>query len=88
MVDLMGNQTNPDIDIEGLLDVPTIMLGSFASVMCQVDHAGAPSIGIDQDGSVDAAHNFVMFSGNDWVASPDFFNTDGDFIMRTIVRPM
>jgi hypothetical protein len=86
MIEVEGEAQN-DIDVETLLDVPPVMAGSFAVVMCHVDHMGAPSIGIDQDGTVDAAHNFIRDDGGDWVPSPDFFNTDGDFILRAIVRP-
>jgi hypothetical protein len=88
MVDIEGDVQNPDLDVEALLDVPTIDSGSFAVVFCHVDHMGAPSIGIDQDGTVDGAHNFIRDDNNDWVPSPDFFNTDGDFILRAIVRPV
>jgi hypothetical protein len=88
MVDIEGDVQNPDLDVAALLDVPTIDSGSFAVVFCHVDHMGAPSIGIDQDGSVDAAHNFIRDDGGDWVPSPDFFNTDGDFILRAIVQPV
>lgn len=87
MVEVEGDVPDPNIDIEMLLDVPIIAAGSFAVVMCHVDHMGAPSIGIDQDGTVDAAHNFIRDDGGDWVPSPDVFNTAGDFILRTIVRP-
>ncbi|HET6583018.1 MAG TPA: hypothetical protein VFG69_06220 [Nannocystaceae bacterium] len=86
MIEVEGEAQN-DIDVEMLLDVPAIESGSFAVVMCHVDHMGAPSIGIDQDGTVDAAHNFIRDDGGDWVPSPDFFGTDGDFILRAIVRP-
>jgi len=89
MVDVEGDMQGPDLDVEMLLDVPTITDGSFAVVMCHVDHMGAPSIGTDEDGTVDAAHNFVFQQIMDeWVPSPDFFGIDGDFIMRTIVRPV
>ncbi len=87
MVDIEGDVQNPDLDVEALLDVPTIDSGSFAVVFCHVDHMGAPSIGIDEDGTVDPMHNFIRDDGGDWVPSPDFFGTDGDFILRTIVRP-
>ncbi|HWB81597.1 MAG TPA: hypothetical protein VG755_41835, partial [Nannocystaceae bacterium] len=87
-IDIAGN-VELSIDVEGMLDVPTIDSGSFATVMCHVDHMGTPSIAIDVDGSVDGDHNFVfqMIDG-DWVRSPDFFGTSGDFILRTTVRPM
>jgi len=88
MVDIEGDVQNPDLDVEALLDVPTIDSGSFAVVLCHVDHMGAPSIGTDLDGTVDAAHNFIRDDGGDWVPSPDFFNTEGDFILRAIVRPL
>jgi hypothetical protein len=87
MVDIEGDVQNPDLDVEALLDVPPIDSRSFAVVLCHVDHMGAPSIGIDQDGTVDATHNFIRDDGGDWVPSPDFFGTDGDFILRAIVRP-
>lgn len=87
MVDIEGDVQNPDLDVAALLDVPTIDSGSFAVVFCHVDHMGAPSIGIDQDGSVDEMHNFIRDDGGDWVPSPEFFGTDGDFILRAIVRP-
>lgn len=87
MVEIEGDVQNPDLDVEALLDVPTIESGSFAVVFCHVDHMGAPSIGIDQDDTVDGAHNFIRDDNNDWVPSPDFFNTDGDFVLRAIVRP-
>lgn len=87
-VDIAGN-VETSIDVEAMLTVPTIASGSFATVMCHVDHMGVPSIAIDVDGSVDADHNFVfqMIDG-DWVRSPDFFGTAGDFVLRTTVRPM
>lgn len=89
MVDIEGDMQGPDLDVQMLLDVPTIDSGSFAVVMCHVDHMGAPSIGTDLDGTVDAAHNFVFQQIMDeWVPAPDFFGIDGDFIMRAIVRPL
>lgn len=88
MVDIEGDVQGPDIDIEGLLDVPPIDSGSFAVVMCHVDHMGSPSIGTDVDGTVDGAHNFVFQENmGEWVSSPDFFGTDGDWVLRTKVRP-
>jgi hypothetical protein len=88
MVDIVGNMQGA-IDVEGLLSVPTVESGSFAVVMCHVDHMGAPSIAIDDDGTVDGDHNFVFqqVDGN-WVRSPDFFGTAGDFVLRTNVRPI
>lgn len=78
----------PHIDLEGLLDVPTIEDGSFAIVMCHTEHMGSPSIATDMDDTVDAQNNWV-FQGamGEWVQSPDFFGIAGDFIMRTGVRP-
>lgn len=89
MVDVEGNVAGPNLDVETLLTIPTIDSGGFAVVMCHVDHMGAPSIGIDDDDTVDAAHNFTFqVATGDWVPSPEFFGTDGDFVMRAIVRPL
>jgi len=61
----------------------------FALVMCHTAHMGPPSIAIDADGTVDAGRNWVRAQamGNAWVPSPDFFDTDGDFILRAVIMP-
>jgi hypothetical protein len=89
-VDIQGNVGfEPHIDLEGMLDVPTIEDGSFAIVMCHTGHMGSPSIGTDMDGTVDGSNNWVyQITTEEWVQAPDFFGgIDGDFIMRTGVRP-
>jgi hypothetical protein len=91
MVEIEGNAGfEPRIDLEGLLDVPTIENGSFAVVMCHTEHMGAPSIGTDVDGTVDAQNNWAyQIVTDEWVQAPDFFGgINGDFIMRTGVRPV
>jgi len=88
-VEIQGNAAQiPEIKLEGLLDVPTISSGTFAAVVCHVDHMGAPSFATDYDGDVSADHNFVWqdISG-EWVQAPDFFGIDGDFILRAVIIP-
>lgn len=90
MVDIEGDVGfEPHIDLEGLLDVPTIEDGSFAVVMCHTEHMGAPSIATDVDGTIAAQNNWVyQITTDEWVRAIDFFNgIEGDFIMRTGVRP-
>jgi hypothetical protein len=90
MVDIEGNVGfEPHVDLEALLDVPTIESGSFAVVMCHTGHMGAPSIGTDVDGTVDARNNWAyQIASDEWVQAPDFFDgIEGDFVMRTGVRP-
>ena len=89
MVDVEGDMQGPDLDVASLLDIPAFDSGSFAVVMCHVDHMGSPSIGTDLDATVDAEHNFVYQEiMGEWVPSPDFFGIDGDFIMRAVVQPL
>lgn len=89
MVDVEGDMQGPDLDVASLLEIPVFDSGSFAVVMCHVDHMGSPSIGTDLDATVDADHNFV-YQGimGEWVPSPDFFGIDGDFVMRAVVQPL
>lgn len=78
-----------EIDFGALgLNVPTIESGDFAIVMCHTEHMGEPSIAIDADGTVAASNNWVFQqSMGEWVQSPDFFGTDGDFILRAVIQP-
>lgn len=88
-VEIQGNAAQiPEIKLEGLLDVPTINNGTFAAVVCHVDHMGAPSFATDYDGDVSADHNFVWqdISG-EWVQAPDFGGISGDFILRAVIIP-
>jgi hypothetical protein len=90
MVDIEGDVGfEPHIDLEGLLDIPTIENGSFAVVMCHTEHMGSPSIATDADGTVDGQNNWVyQITTEEWVQAPDFFGgIEGDFVMRTGVRP-
>jgi hypothetical protein len=90
VVPIQGNAAQiPEIKLAdaGIL-VDPINNGTFAAVVCHVDHMGAPSFATDLDGDVVADRNFVWqdISG-EWVQAPDFFNIDGDFILRAVIIP-
>jgi hypothetical protein len=89
-LEIEGNAAQiPEIKLEanGIV-VPTINDGTFAAVVCHVDHMGAPSFATDYDGDVSADHNFVWqdISG-EWVQAPDFGGISGDFILRAVIIP-
>lgn len=88
-VDIDGGTTSlTEIDLSGLGVPPFQMNDEFALVMCHTDHMGPPSIAIDADGTVDAERNWVFQQAmGEWVQSPDFFGTDGDFILRAVIMP-
>lgn len=82
-----GDLTQIDFDALGLA-LPVVESGEFAIVMCHTEHMGQPTIAIDADGDVAAAGNWVFQQAmGEWVQSPDFFDTDGDFIMRAVIQP-
>jgi hypothetical protein len=87
-VDIDGGTNDfAEIDLTSL-GVPTVDNGEFAIVMCHTGHMGMPSIAIDADGTVDADRNWVFqAAAGEWVQSPDFFDIDGDFIMRAVIMP-
>jgi hypothetical protein len=89
-VDIVGDTADlTEIDFTALgLTVPAIDSGDFAIVMCHTEHMGEPTIAIDADGTVSASNNWVYQQAmGEWVASPDFFGIDGDFILRAVIQP-
>lgn len=89
--DVDGATTNlTDVDLTGLNVPPFMMMNQdFALVMCHTSHMGEPSIAIDADGTVDASRNWVFQQVmGEWVPSPEFFGTSGDFILRAIIMPI
>lgn len=89
--DVDGSTTElTEVDLSGLGVPPFMMMNDdFALVMCHTGHMAEPSIAIDQDGTVDAARNWVYQQiMGEWVPSPEFFGTEGDFILRAVIMPM
>lgn len=85
-VDIQGDVGMFEIDVTGL-GLASFDGEAFAAVMCHADHRGAPSVAVDADGSVRAAGNWVyQVATEEWVQSPDFAGTAGDFILRAVVQ--
>jgi len=69
------------------LSAESILVNAAFRVGIQFQHDGYPSIARDDDGSINAASNFIYASGLGWYQS-SVFGLTGDWIVRAIVGPV